>query len=100
MTISSLVIALLCFVSLLSLGIASLIIRALRPATQDANAVYTPSTPDSILDPHINLESRATSRAQLNTGPDAQRINPYQPHTAATATHSARKRQHNTTTTV
>ena len=89
MSISSLIIALLVFMSLLSLGIAIMVVRALRPAKPDAKAAYSPSAPDSILDPQINVDSLATSTNQLASKTNAETINPYQPHTAAV--HTARQ---------
>ena len=92
MTTSSLIIASLCFMSRLSIGIVTMIIHALRPAKPDANVVHDPSVPSSFLDPQMNVDSLGTSVTQLDSKPDAETINPYQPHTAAVATDSARQR--------
>jgi len=77
--------------SLLSLGIAIMVVRALRPAKPDTKAAYSPSAPDSILDPHINVDSLATSTNQLASKTNAKTINPYQPQTATAAVHTARQ---------
>ncbi|MGB0759838.1 MAG: hypothetical protein ACPGPS_09880 [Rubripirellula sp.] len=89
MTISSFIIALLCFMSLVTVGMAILVFRALRPAEPSTNTIDPLIDPDSILDPLVNAACSTPTQAQVASRTDAQAINPYRPHTAETQNRSA-----------